>query len=229
MGGGSVTGPRGPRRLIPLCRDGDRLSRAAHSAVHFTLDRRSQAWPSRPQAAFPRAPAARNARKGRTCAAPARGVEIAAPRRGKAAGRSRRPGLAAVGSEGRRAATPGGECAGSPPKAEPAPQAWRSLGGGRSAADRAGGADGPTAPTCGGRAAPEHLRRNRRGGGAMQGRANGPPRRGLALHCGGVPPRNGWRPTWPGRAEGAALAATCPRLRQQAGRAAPRRRPGWAG
>lgn len=63
----------------------------------------------------------------------------------------------------------------------------------------------------------------------MQGRAIGPPRRGLALHCGGVPPRNGWRPTWPGRAAGAALAATCPRLRQQAGRAAPRRRPGWAG
>jgi hypothetical protein len=53
VGGGSVTGPRGPRRLIPFCRAGDRLSRAARSAVHFTLDRRSQAWPSRPQAASP--------------------------------------------------------------------------------------------------------------------------------------------------------------------------------
>lgn len=31
----------------------------------------------------------------------------------------------------------------------------------------------------------------------MQGRAIGPPRRGLALHCGGVPPRNGWRLAWP--------------------------------
>lgn len=88
---------------------------------------------------------------------------------------------------------------------QPAAGAPARLGGGtpsegpRAAtpARRAGpeGRTAPQPPHSGGRAAPEHLRRNRHGGGAMQGRAFGPPRRGLALHCGGVPPCNGWRPT----------------------------------
>lgn len=129
-----MTGPRGPRRLIPLCRAGDRLSRAARSAVHFTLDRRSQAWPSRPQAAFPRAPAARNARIGRTCAALARGVKIAGPRRGKAAGRRARPGLAAGRREGRAPATPGGPSAGRAAPAQAEPQAGQRGAAGRSQA-----------------------------------------------------------------------------------------------
>ena len=117
--------------------------------------------------------------------------------RAAVAARSRGPGLAGGGtpSEGPRAATPGGECVGRAERHGLRRRRGRAGKAGRSAADRAGGADGPKAPTSGGRAAPEHLRRNRRGGGAMQGRAFGPPRRGLALHCGGVPPRNGWRPT----------------------------------
>ena len=98
-------------------------------------------------------------------------------------------------SEGPRAATPGGECVGRAERHGLRRRRGRAGKAGRSAADRAGGADGPTAPTRGGRAAPEHLRRNRHGGGAMQGRAFGPPRRGLALHCGGVPPCNGCGPT----------------------------------
>lgn len=54
----------------------------------------------------------------------------------------------------------------------------------------------------------------------MQGRAFGPPRRGLALHCGGVPPRNGWRLAWPEPPTGGDQPPHFPDCRRQAGRAA---------
>lgn len=80
------------------------------------------------------------------------------------------PDLDAVGGEGLAAATPGGEA-----EAEPCQQGQRRRRG--RAARLAGapptGPEGRTAPQppqSGGRAAPEHLRRNRRGGGAKQGR-----------------------------------------------------------
>lgn len=174
------------------------------------------AWPwhqiacqiSRPQAAFPCAPAARNAGKGPACGALAGGVEIAAPqgRRGAAWTRPQlgpqasappadSPGLAAAGGEGLAAATPGGEGGGRAGPARPAPQAWPGGTAGRSAADRAGGADGPTAPTQWGPGRPgAPAPQPARGRSKARPAASGPAG-GLALLCGGVPPCNGWRPT----------------------------------
>lgn len=146
-----MTGPRGPVTLSPFAAPVNACQgpRGARYILPLTGVRRRgrPARRRRSPAPQPRAMRGREQKPAGRCDLCARRIDCGPPRRGKAAGRSRRPGLAAVGSEGRRAATPGGECVGSPPKAEPAPQAWRSLGGGRSAADRAGGADGPTAPT----------------------------------------------------------------------------------
>ena len=74
-------------------------------------------------------------------------VQIAGPRRGKAAGRRARPGLAAGSGEGRGPATPGGECVGRAARHGLRRRRGRAGKAGRSAAARAGGADGPTAPT----------------------------------------------------------------------------------
>lgn len=182
-------------------RQGPRLWAACRPA-------RGLPWPCRPgqrpalppAGGVPRAPPRANAREGGACAASARGGLNCGPPQGQ--GLQQQPAAGAPAwlgggtpSEGPRAATPGGECVGRAERPGLRRRRGRAGKAGRSAADRAGGADGPKAPTSGGRAAPEHLRRDRRGGGAMQGRAFGPPRRGLALHCGGVPPRNGWRPT----------------------------------
>ena len=168
---------KGPQWALPLLVHlaGGLMSRPAERprrGLALASDRRSD---TPPQRAYLCAPAARKAGKGPACGALAGGVQIAAPPQGQglqqqpAAGAPARLG-GGTPSEGPRAATP---------------------------ARRAGpeGRTAPQPPLCGGRAAPEHLRRNRHGGGAMQGRASGPPRRGLALHCGGVPPCNGWRPT----------------------------------
>lgn len=152
-----------------------------------------------------RSPAPRRARSaGKAALAPPlrAAVQIAGPRRGKAAGRRARPGLAAGSGEGRGPATPGGECAGRAERHGLRRRRGRAGEAGRSAADRAGGADGPTAPTLWG-----------------PGRAGAPtpqPARGRSKArpaAGGLP--------WPCFAEG------CPRATAggQLGRDAPQARP----
>lgn len=153
-------------------------------------DRRSD---TPPQRAYLCAPAARKAGKGPACGALAGGVQIAAPRRGKGCSSSPQPGPrlgwgGGTPSEGPRAATP---------------------------ARRAGpeGRTAPQPPQSGGRAAPEHLRRNRHGGGAMQGPLQAAPqglclalRRGapvqrLAANLTGPGPTGArpWPPHYPGQ------------------------------
>lgn len=83
------------------------------------------------------APQGRGARLGQ---GPGQGPQTSAPKPAAPARRRESP-------RGAAAATPGGECAGRPPIARARRRRGRSQGGGRSAADRAGGADGPTAPT----------------------------------------------------------------------------------
>lgn len=149
--------------------------------------------------------------KARRAAPQGLGLGIRSPvRYPAAAGVSSRPSRPQCGQRPRLRGPSGRRLNCGPPQGQglqqqPAAGAPARLGGGtpsegpRAAtpARRAGpeGRTAPQPPLCGGRAAPEHLRRNRHGGGAMQGRANGPPRRGLALHCGGVPPCNGCGPT----------------------------------
>ena len=102
---------------------------------------------SRLQAAFPAPRRARSAGKAALAPPVRAAAQIAGPRRGKAAGRRARPGLAAGSGEGRDPATPGGECAGRAVRHGLRRRRGRAGKAGRSAADRAGGADGPTAPT----------------------------------------------------------------------------------
>ena len=151
---------------------------------------------SRPQAAFP-APRRARMRGEAALAPPVRAaVQIAGPRRGKAAGRRARPGLAAGSGEGRGPATPGGECVGRAARHGLRRRRGRAGKAGRSAADRAGGADGPTAPTPWGPGRPGAPTPQPARGwpGARPAKR---PRRGLALRPDWVAPRNGWRLAWP--------------------------------
>lgn len=178
----------------------------------------SPVWPSRPQAAYPCAPAARGADKGRdpqsgqgpharrlNCGpAGARGAARARPRRGAADERpeARGPGLAAGTPRGAAAATP---------------------------ARRAGpeGRTAPQPPLCVGRAAPEHLRRDRRGGGAGQGRAERAPQ-GLGLAARRGAPEQRRRLAWPEPPQAATSRHITPTA--AGGRGGRRqRRPGRAG
>lgn len=91
------------------------------------------------------------------------------------------------------------------------------------------GRTAPQPPHSGGRAAPEHLRRSRRGGGAKQGRTKCARLRAwpcFAERC----PRATERPnlTGPGPVGARPWAAHYPDRRRRAGRAATSR-PGWAG
>ena len=154
---------------------------------------------SRPQAAFSCAPPRAKRGKGGACAASARGGLNCGPPQGQglqqqpAAGAPARLG-GGTPSEGPRAATPGGECVGRAARHGLRRRRGRAGKAGRSAADRAGGADGPKAPMSGGRAAPEHLRRNRAR--AVPGaRPAKRPACGLGLAAGTGGPRYGWRPT----------------------------------
>lgn len=151
--------------------------------------------------------------------------------RAAASARSRGPGSAGGRhpQRGARAATPGGECVGRAARHGLRRRRGRAGKAGRSAADRAGGADGPKAPIFGGRAAPEHLRRDRRGGGAKQG----PPQAaclGLALRRGAPAQRLAANLTRTRRRRGLGRHIT-PARPARAGRGGrrPRRRPGWAG
>lgn len=170
------------------CRAGDRHARPAFGGLSWPCGAfAGVAFPA-PWAGVPRAPPRANAREGGACAASARGGFNCGPPQGQ--GLQQQPAAGAPAwlgggtpSEGPRAATPGGECVGRAERPGLRRRRGRAGKAGRSAADRAGGADGPKAPTSGGRAAPEHLRRNRRGGGAKQG----PPQAaclGLALRRG---------------------------------------------
>lgn len=198
-------------------RQGPRLWAACRPA-------RGLPWPCRPgqrpalppAGGVPRAPPRSNAREGGACAASARGGLNCGPPQGQglqqqpAAGAPARLG-GGTPSEGPRAATPGGECVGRAERHGLRRRRGRAGKAGRSAADRAGGADGPKAPTSGGRAAPEHLRRNRRGGGAMQGGPLARPAGAWPCIAEGCP-----RATAGGQLDqdaptGAALAATFPR------------------
>lgn len=111
--------------------------------------------------------------------------------------------------------------------ARPAPEAWPGGKAGRSAADRAGGADGPTAPTEWGPGRPGAPTPQ-----AARGRSKARPHEvrplaGLALLCGKVPPSNA-----AAQLDRAGLArpwaAHYPDRRRRAGRAATSR-PGRAG
>lgn len=111
--------------------------------------------------------------------------------------------------------------------ARPAPEAWPGGKAGRSAADRAGGADGPTAPTQWGPGRPGAPTPQ-----AARGRSKARPHEvrplaGLALLCGKVPPSNA-----AAQLDRAGLArpwaAHYPDRRRRAGRAATSR-PGRAG
>ena len=98
---------------------------------------------------------------------------------------------------------------------------------------RAGGPHRPKSPHEWGRGGPEHRRRDRRGGGAGQGRAERAPEGGLALRRGEVPPSNGWRLASPaGARPEPPKAATSRHITPTAagGRGGRRpSRPGWAG
>lgn len=230
----------GPPPRLPIAgrgtgRQGPRLWAACRPA-------RGLPWPCRPgqrpalppAGGVPRAPPRANAREGGACAASARGGLNCGPPQGQglqqqpAAGAPARLG-GGTPSEGPRAATPGGECVGRAERHGLRRRRGRAGKAGRSAADRAGGADGPKAPTSGGRAAPEHLRRNRRGGGAKQG----PPQAaclGLALRRGAPAQRLAANLTRTRRRRGLGRHIT-PARPARAGRGGrrPRRRPGWAG
>ena len=135
---GRGTGRQGPRLWAAF---------AALRGACLGLAGRGNGRHSRPQAAFP-APRRARMREEAALAPPVRAaVQIAGPRRGKAAGRRARPGLAAGSGEGRGPATPGGECVGRAARHGLRRRRGRAGKAGRSAADRAGGADGPTAPT----------------------------------------------------------------------------------
>ena len=77
----------------------------------------------------------------------------------------------------------------------------------------------PQPPHRGGRAAPEHRRRNRRGGGAGQGPRSGP-LAGLALRRGRVPPSNGGGQLARDAPQARPWPPHYPDCRRQAGRAA---------
>lgn len=198
---------KGPQWALPLLAHlaGGLMSRPAVSGP-------AGAWPwhqiacqiSRPQAAYPCAPAARNAGKGPACGALAGGVEIAAPqgRRGAAwtrpqtgaagerpacrqprLGRCKRRG-AGGGYAGRRGRRQSRAC-----KASAAGGAGRHGWPERRRPGRRGGR--PHSPHTVG-AGPPRSTCAATGTGEEQSKARCKrPRRGLALLCGGVPPCNG--------------------------------------
>ena len=125
------------------------------------LDRSPRVWHSRPQAAYsaPQPPAMRA--KGPSLLGPLRAAFKLPPRRAGGERLGQGPGKGPQASDP-PADSPGSAAAGGEGLAAATPDRRRRAGPeGRTA---------PQPPHSGGRAAPEHLRRNRRGGGATQGR-----------------------------------------------------------
>lgn len=174
------------RRLVLALSDGLRCGRPA---------RRRRTPAPQPREARTRA-ATRRAGKALT-----RGVKIAAAHGPRPEGADAAPRLGGGTPQRGGAATPGGPSGGRAAPAQAEPQAGQRGAAGRSQARPGRRRGRPHSPHRVG-AGPRRSTDAATGAGEEQSKARRRrPRRGLALLCGGVPPRNGWRLASPAGAQ----------------------------